>query len=307
MNECFLEKLNRDAELINAYLERTVSIRDNLQKVVYEAMRYSLLAGGKRIRPVLALAAARIFGEPEPHIVPFACAIEMIHTYSLIHDDLPAMDNDDYRRGRYSCHKQFDEATAILAGDALLTMAFEIAADGALALPDPARGLKALRQIAVCAGTEGMIGGQIVDLDAETRRISESELKYLCERKTGALLRVPVLAAAYVSGEEETQAAALLLEYADTVGLAFQIKDDILDVEGDSRVLGKATGSDAKDGKTTFVTIYGIEQSKKILKTLTDQALSACEKLLNLQTGEQKKEACAFLRELALFLLERTY
>ena len=231
----------------------------------------------------------------------------MIHTYSLIHDDLPAMDDDDYRRGRYSCHKQFDEATAILAGDALLTKAFELAADGALALKDPVRGVNAIRYIAVCAGTEGMIGGQIVDLDAETRTISESELKYLCERKTGALLRVPVLVAAAISGMEGSEKAKLLLEYADTVGLAFQIKDDILDVEGDSRLLGKATGSDAKDGKTTFVTIYGLEKSKNILKALTDQAILACEKLLKLQTGEQEKEACVFLRDLAIFLLERTY
>lgn len=307
MNKKFMEELNRKAGVVNDYLDRTVSAQENLQKVVYEAMRYSLLAGGKRIRPVLALTAAQIFGEMEINILPFACAIEMIHTYSLIHDDLPAMDDDDYRRGRYSCHKQFDEATAILAGDALLTKAFELAADGALALKDPVRGVNAIRYIAVCAGTEGMIGGQIVDLDAETRTISESELKYLCERKTGALLRVPVLVAAAISGMEGSEKAKLLLEYADTVGLAFQIKDDILDVEGDSRLLGKATGSDAKDGKTTFVTIYGLEKSKNILKALTDQAILACEKLLKLQTGEQEKEACVFLRDLAIFLLERTY
>ncbi|MFR1519102.1 MAG: polyprenyl synthetase family protein [Clostridia bacterium] len=307
MNKDFMDELNSKATTVNAYLDRAVCRKDNLQKVIYEAMRYSLLAGGKRIRPVLALTAAQVFGETEEHILPFACAIEMIHTYSLIHDDLPAMDNDDYRRGRYSCHKQFDEATAILAGDALLTMAFEIAADGALTLEDSRKGARAIRQIAVCAGTEGMIGGQIVDLDAETRDISESELKYLCERKTGALLRVPVLAAAAISGKENTEEAKLLLEYADTVGLAFQIKDDILDVEGDSSILGKATGSDAKDGKTTFVTIYGLAQSKEILKTLTDQAVAACERLLALKSGEQAKEACAFLRKLAVFLLERTY
>ena len=231
----------------------------------------------------------------------------MIHTYSLIHDDLPAMDDDDYRRGRYSCHKKFGEATAILAGDALLTMAFEIAAEGALALENPKRGLRAIRHIALSAGTEGMIGGQIVDLDAETRAISESELRYLCERKTGALLRAPVLAAAAVAGAEETRSAALLLEYADTIGLAFQIKDDILDVEGDISVLGKATGSDAKDGKTTFVTLYGIQRSKTLLEDLTNQALAACDQLISLQTGAQAQDACAFLKELAFFLLERTY
>lgn len=150
-------------------------------------------------------------------------------------------------------------------------MAFEIAAEGALALENPKRGLRAIRHIALSAGTEGMIGGQIVDLDAETRAISESELRYLCERKTGALLRAPVLAAAAVAGAEETRSAALLLEYADTIGLAFQIKDDILDVEGDISVLGKATGSDAKDGKTTFVTLYGIQRSKTLLEDLTNR------------------------------------
>lgn len=307
MNNRFSDVLHQKADLINAYLDSKVSQKDNLQEIVYEAMRYSLLAGGKRIRPVLALAAGQVLGEQEARILPFACAIEMIHTYSLIHDDLPAMDDDDYRRGRYSCHKKFGEATAILAGDALLTMAFEIAAEGALALEDPKRGLRAIRHIALSAGTEGMIGGQIVDLDAETRAISESELRYLCERKTGALLRAPVLAAAAVAGAEETRSAALLLEYADTIGLAFQIKDDILDVEGDISVLGKATGSDAKDGKTTFVTLYGIQRSKTLLEDLTNRALAACDQLISLQTGAQAQDACAFLKELAFFLLERTY
>lgn len=307
MNNRFSDVLHQKADLINAYLDSKVSQKDNLQGIVYEAMRYSLLAGGKRIRPVLALAAGQVLGEQEARILPFACAIEMIHTYSLIHDDLPAMDDDDYRRGRYSCHKKFGEATAILAGDALLTMAFEIAAEGALALEDPKRGLRAIRHIALSAGTEGMIGGQIVDLDAETRAISESELRYLCERKTGALLRAPVLAAAAVAGAEETRSAALLLEYADTIGLAFQIKDDILDVEGNISVLGKATGSDAKDGKTTFVTLYGIQRSKTLLEDLTNRALAACDQLISLQTGAQAQDACAFLKELAFFLLERTY
>lgn len=307
MNKDFAVQLNQKAELISAYLEQAIPVRENLQKVVYEAMRYSLLAGGKRIRPVLALTAAQILGETAENILPFASAIEMIHTYSLIHDDLPAMDNDDYRRGRYSCHKQFDEATAILAGDALLTMAFEIAANGALRLAQKENGLKALKYIAECAGTEGMIGGQIVDLDAETRKITEAELKYLCERKTGALLRVPVLAAAAISGKEGTEAAALLLHYADAVGLAFQIKDDILDVEGDSSVLGKDTGSDAKEGKTTFVTLYGINESKLILSKLTGEAVNACEKLFVLTAGDHEKAACVFLKELAIFLLERDY
>ena len=195
MND-FISKLNDTAERVSVFLDAEVSMKDNLQKVVYEAMRYSLLAGGKRIRPVLAIKAAEILGISEEQVMPFAAAIEMIHTYSLIHDDLPAMDNDDYRRGRPSCHKQFDEATAILAGDALLTMAFEISSKGAMNADSCLGGIKAINHIAVCAGAEGMIGGQIVDLKAETEQISESELKYLCERKTGALLRVPCMVAA---------------------------------------------------------------------------------------------------------------
>lgn len=309
MNDAFIKELNAKAERVNKYLDAAVSEHNNPQKIVYEAMRYSLLAGGKRIRPVLAITAAQILGASEGDIMPFACAVEMIHTYSLIHDDLPAMDDDDYRRGRYSCHKQFDEATAILAGDALLTMAFEIAAGGALSLNDTANGVRAIKHIAYCAGTEGMIGGQIVDLDAETRKISEDELKYLCKCKTGALLRVPVLIAAAVSGAENTREAELLTEYADTVGLAFQIKDDILDVEGDISVLGKATGSDAKDGKTTFVTLYGLEESKRILSSLTDKALDTCKKLTEIcaNLSDAAKDACDFLYELAVFLLERNY
>lgn len=307
MNEKFLDILNAKAEEVNSFLDENVPSYDNLQKVVYEAMRYSLLAGGKRIRPVLAISAGEVLGVSQEEVMPFAAAVEMIHTYSLIHDDLPAMDNDDFRRGRPSCHKQFDEATAILAGDALLTMAFEIASKGAEKCEKPICGIKATKHIAYCAGTEGMIGGQIVDLDAETRSISEEELVYLCNRKTGALLRVPVLIAAALADKEKSEKAELLLEYADTIGLAFQIKDDILDVEGDINLLGKTIGSDAQEGKTTFVTLHGIEKSKQILKDLTDKALSACENLNKICENDKQKEACKFLNDLAIFLLERNY
>ena len=307
MDKVFIEKLNEVAKRVNEFLDNRVAMHDNLQKVIYEAMRYSLLAGGKRIRPVLAIKSAEILGVSEKDVMPFACAIEMIHTYSLIHDDLPAMDNDDYRRGRLSCHKKFDEATAILAGDALLTMAFEIAAEGAERVENKSGGILAIKDIAYCAGTEGMIGGQVVDLDAETRRISEEELRYLCRRKTGALLRVPVLVATDVAGKTKTKEAEYLLEYADTVGLAFQIKDDILDVEGDIAVLGKPIGSDAQEGKTTFVTLFGIEESKKILDELTQKALIACDNLEKLCDTQIQKDACGFFKELARFLLERNY
>lgn len=307
MNDCFISKLNELADKVNAFLDDQIKPKKNLQGVIYEAMRYSLLAGGKRIRPVLALKAAAVLGVSEDAVMPFACAVEMIHTYSLIHDDLPAMDNDDFRRGRPSCHKQFDEATAILAGDALLTLAFEVAAKGAQNNENLYGGIKALEHIAFSAGTEGMIGGQVVDLDAETRPISEEELKYLCERKTGALLRVPVIIASDLAGRWDTAEVAYLTEYADTVGLAFQIKDDILDVEGDINILGKPIGSDKEEGKTTFVTLYGIEESKRILKELTDKAFAACENLKPFCISEKQKDACDFLKEMAGFLLERDY
>lgn len=307
MDDNFIKKLNKVAQRVNSFLDERVSSYDNLQKVIYDAMRYSLLAGGKRIRPVLAIKSAAVLGVSEAEVMPFACAIEMIHTYSLIHDDLPAMDNDDYRRGRLSCHKKFDEATAILAGDALLTMAFEVAAEGAQKIDNKCGGISAVKDIAYCAGTEGMIGGQVVDLDAETRSISEEELKYLCKRKTGALLRLPAMVAADIANKVNSKETEYLLEYADTVGLAFQIKDDILDVEGDMAVLGKPIGSDAQEGKTTFVTLYGIEESKKILNLLTQKALLACENLKAFCVSDEQKEACDFLHMLANFLLERDY
>ncbi len=307
MNENFIENLNVLASYVSNYLDENISLKENYQKVVYEAMRYSLLAGGKRIRPVLAIKAGEVLGVKREHIMPFAAAVEMIHTYSLIHDDLPAMDNDDFRRGRPSCHKQFDEATAILAGDALLTMSFEIAAGGAESYPNPLFGIRALKHIAYAAGTEGMIGGQIVDIDAETRTITEEELVYLCNRKTGALLRVPVLIASALSNKENTKKSDTLLKYADTIGLAFQIKDDILDVEGDIKLLGKTIGSDAQEGKTTFVTLHGIDKSKEILTALTKDALNACDELMTMCEDDEQIKACQFLKELAIFLLERNY
>ena len=303
----YKEKLKKYAETVESALDNYLPVKEGPQSEIYQAMRYSLLGGGKRIRGVLTLVCCELAGGSIEKALPFAAAIEMIHTYSLIHDDLPAMDNDDFRRGRPSCHKQFDEATAILAGDALLTMAFEIASDGAMNADSPLGGIKAVKHIAYCAGTEGMIGGQIVDLRAETEQISESELKYLCERKTGALLRVPCMVAADLAEKTETKDAKYLLEYADTVGLAFQIKDDILDVEGDINILGKPIGSDAQEGKTTFVTLYGLEGSKKILAELTEKALLACENIKKLCKTEKQYEACEFLRELAVFLLERNY
>jgi geranylgeranyl diphosphate synthase type II len=278
-------------------------------------MRYSLLAGGKRIRPVLSFVTAELFGLDIETVKPFALAIEMIHTSSLIHDDLPAMDNDDYRRGRLSCHKRFDEATAILAGDALLTYAFEVAGDGASGLitkaivsGNEALARNASKVVALLAnrvGTEGMIGGQVIDLKAEDTIIDEYEHDTLCRLKTGCLLTVPAEISGLIAGRKETPEYGLIVDYSKSIGLAFQIRDDILDVEGDPHLLGKNTGMDDADNKTTFVTLYGIDGAKQKLEELTQRAVNDCKALTALDNCNT--QSAEFLLELANFLLERKY
>ncbi len=305
----FQTQLKAYASYTDAQLDAYIPSIENYQKSIYEAMRYSLLCGGKRIRPVLAFASAELLGLSKELVTPFACAIEMIHTYSLIHDDLPAMDDDDFRRGRPSCHKMFGEAQAILAGDALLTKAFEVAATGALALSknntDASCGADVVRAIAQAAGSEGMVGGQVIDLEGETKTLTPDEHRTLCNLKTGALLTVPVMVSVLCAGKMNDEEGKLLIDYASSLGLAFQIKDDILDVEGDAALLGKATGMDAKCNKTTFVSIYGLDGAKNQLRLLTDRALSICDALEKLYPT--RGESCAFLRDLAVFLLERNY
>lgn len=248
---------------------------------VYQAARYSLLAGGKRIRPVLLLAVAKIFEADMNTAERFACAVEMIHTYSLIHDDLPCMDDDDFRRGRPTCHKAFGEATAILAGDALLNRAFELILDGvSIDLPGS---LPAARVLAASAGLRGMIAGQSMDLDAEGTAIGLEELKNLHRHKTGALIKAPILAAALLAGAD----GGILIDlegFSDAIGLAFQIQDDILDVTADAEILGKSTGKDARDLKSTYVSLLGLEnarerlssqdqEARRMLRRLTDRGL----------------------------------
>ena len=313
----FKEKLISMAAEIEAALGEYAVAKDNPQKLIYDAMRYSLLCGGKRIRPVLCLAAADVLGVDREDVKPFACALEMIHTYSLIHDDLPAMDNDDLRRGRPTCHKQFDEATAILAGDALLNKAFELMSGAALKLENPLYGLRIISDISYLSGTEGMIGGQVTDLASEGQVVSEEILKHTYSCKTGALIKAPVYIAAEAGGFRiaanakdgefyETYPVAdafdekvqKLLRYCELIGTAFQIKDDILDVEGDTALLGKPVGSDAQEDKSTYVTLYGLERCKQILKEMTEEAKAIME------TFDTKGE---FLREMAVYLLERNY
>ena len=240
---------------------------------LYDAMRYSLLAGGKRLRPVLVLEACRLCGGAVEDALPFAGAIEMVHTYSLIHDDLPCMDDDDLRRGRPTNHKVFGEANAVLAGDGLLTAAFETMLAPGQKLP-PERVLEAAGILARAAGGRGMVGGQVLDMAGEGRALGLTEVEELQRLKTGALIRAAVEMGCAVAGGAEEQREALC-RYADCLGLAFQIQDDILDVVGDEATLGKPIGSDVRSDKTTFVALKGLADCRILVAELTDRAVEA--------------------------------
>ena len=250
---------NEWLEQIESALKEAAAVPDMPYKQTAEAMAYSLEAGGKRLRPMLALEFCRLAGGEPEKAMPFACAVEMIHTYSLIHDDLPCMDNDDMRRGKPSCHKAFGEATALLAGDALLTKAFEMLSKAEL---PPERIVKAAAILSRCAGIDGMIGGQAVDLLNEAQAPDFDILELTCRLKTAALLQAACLLGTAAAGNDQMTDKAR--EYGLNLGLAFQIVDDILDVTGDSALLGKPVGSDAENGKTTFVTLCGPEKAREL-------------------------------------------
>ncbi len=239
------------------------------QKKLFEAMRYSLLAGGKRLRPILAFEFCRMCGQNWKAAAPFAAAVEMIHTYSLIHDDLPCMDNDDYRRGRLTNHKVYGEALAVLAGDGLLTDAFAIAAEVKLAQPE--RLSLAIGVLSNCAGSLGMVGGQVLDILSEERTCTEQEVIDIQSRKTGALINAACVLGVIAGGGTEAQIAAAG-GFAGALGMAFQIRDDMLDVIGNPDELGKATGVDG--GKNTFVRLYGLKKCEKMVQKYTDTAIS---------------------------------
>lgn len=247
---------------VDAALEECVPPESAEPASIHRAMRYSLFAGGKRIRPILAIAAARAVSDAAEGIERVACALELVHTYSLIHDDLPALDNDDLRRGRPTCHKVFGEAMAILAGDALLTLAFE--ALGRLCGTEPERKVRLVEELAQAAGTVGgMIGGQVNDLEGEGKRPTAPLLESIHRAKTGALLRASARMGAIYAGAAEDELAALSL-YGEHVGLAFQIIDDVLDVEEPSETLGKTAGKDEAQHKITFPAVYGLERSRQM-------------------------------------------
>jgi geranylgeranyl pyrophosphate synthase len=242
---------------------------------LHEALRYSTLGAGKRVRPTLVYATANALGTPEANVDGVACAVELIHAYSLVHDDLPAMDDDDLRRGRPTCHKAFDEATAILVGDALQVLAFETLASGPGLPSDAAVRLELVRLLAVASGTGGMAGGQALDLSAVGRQLSLAEVEEMHTRKTGALIHASVMMAAACAERISDNATRALDEFARSIGLAFQIQDDLLDVEGDATRLGKATGADRAHHKPTYPSSVGVEVARQRMQELHARALAA--------------------------------
>ncbi len=280
---------------IETVLARSLAIDDGATPRLLEAMRYSTLAGGKRVRPVLVYATGEALGAPLDLLDAAAAAVELIHVYSLVHDDLPAMDNDDLRRGRPTCHRAFDEATAILVGDALQARAFEVLAHAPAAINANAR-LEMLRVLADAIGTRGMAGGQAIDLESVKQTLSESALERMHRQKTGALIQASVLLGAISAGSQSGPERAALAEFGAEIGLAFQIQDDILDVEGTTSTLGKRAGADADRIKPTYPSVMGLEKSREQAFARRDRAIAALE-----PWGAR----FASLREFANFLVAR--
>lgn len=294
--EGFKEELKKRQEEFEACLKE-MTYQDGEPKTLFESLNYSLFIGGKRIRPVMLLAACESVGGDKEDAMPLACAMEMIHTYSLVHDDLPAMDDDDLRRGEPTNHKVYGEATAILAGDALLNMAYEVMIGGAITVRDKDAYIEAMEQVAINAGAKGMIAGQVADIESEGEEPDKETLSFIHNHKTGALLRASVISGAMVGGASEDELDNLT-KYAEAIGLMFQIRDDILDVVGDEKVLGKKTGADSEHGKMTYPYVYGLNASHKKIEELLEIALK------NLETFGERGN---FLRNLAKYLADRNY
>ncbi len=292
----FKTYLKERIALVDAALHTSLPGEDILPAQLHQAMRYSLFAGGKRLRPVLVIAAAEAVGGHPEQVLHAACALEMIHTYSLIHDDLPAMDDDNLRRGRPTCHREYDEATAILAGDALLTEAFRLLADPVVNRGiDPAQAMRVLELVARAASSRGMVGGQAVDMESEGKEVNFPTLEYIHTHKTGALILAAVQAGAYLADADEEQVKALT-RYAESAGLAFQVADDILDVVGDQAQTGKDAGSDQARGKITYPALLGLADSRRRAEELYERAVAALEPL-----GESAEP----LRQLAWHMVHR--
>ncbi len=294
--------LQQKKEIVDAALEGYLPERSGSAEGVFptsllKAIRYSLFAGGKRIRPILAMAAFEAVGGKGNEILPVACGLEMIHTYSLIHDDLPALDNDDYRRGQLTCHKVFGEAVGMLAGDALLTEAFRLMTSRPVEATSFREGavLDVTHEIARAAGMMGMVGGQVLDIQSEGKKVDFPTVEYIHTHKTGAMILASVRAGAKLGGANE-EAMNAFTRYGEGTGLAFQIADDVLNVEGKAALLGKKTGSDLSRGKATYPSVLGLQESKKRARELVELAVEA---LHSFGTEAQP------LREIAWFIVTR--
>lgn len=291
----FKEELKRHQQEINQELEKYIKKQKCPEEILNQSMEYSLMTGGKRLRAILTMATYQLFKDDIKPCLPYAVAIEMIHNFSLIHDDLPGIDNDDFRHGKPTNHKKFNEATAILAGDGLLNEAYQVISEDLIQSEEKelARKIKILKEFA--EAIERMIAGEYIDTEWEQKDITPEELKYIHENKTGALLRVAVRMGA-ILGNSTKQELEQVTNYADKIGLAFQIKDDILSEEGDEKVLGKPVGNDKELGKCTYVSQYGLQGAKEILDKVTKEAIKELESF-----GEKAE----FLRELALYIQNR--
>lgn len=289
--------------LKNFLSEKKVFVEDSinlfLNELTYptqiaEGMKYAVLNGGKRIRPILLLMILDLFDKDEKLGVPSAAALEMIHSYSLVHDDLPALDNDDYRRGKLTTHKKFGEAEGILIGDALLTHAFYILTEKNLNLLSPEKIVEIVRLTSSYAGINGMIGGQMIDIESENKKIDMETLKYIHKNKTGKLLRLPIEIGCVIS-ETSKDIREKLEKFADLIGLAFQIKDDILDIEGDFETLGKPIGSDAELNKSTYPSLIGLDESKKLLQEIVDEAKNIIKENFSKEKGKMLIELTDYI------------
>ncbi|MFB3902933.1 MAG: polyprenyl synthetase family protein [Acidobacteriota bacterium] len=290
--------MRRQKELVDAHLDEILPRAGAYPEIIHEAMRYSVFAGGKRLRPLLALATGEALGGDHRRVLTLACALEMIHTYSLIHDDLPAMDNDDFRRGQPTAHKKFGEGLAILAGDGLLTLAFQVLTEIPMPAGQAEIKVKVIERIARAIGTScGMLGGQVVDLTTEGKNFTREELDYIHSSKTGALIQASVESAALIS-DSPPDTIERIARFGARIGLAFQVVDDILDVEASSAELGKTAGKDRAGGKATYPALLGLEASKEIARKLVAEGADELDFL-----GEKAE----VLKELARFISIRRF
>lgn len=287
------ERANYIEELLNRYMPK----EEGYQRTIMESMNYSLRAGGKRLRPILTLEACKVVGGNEKDVIPFAVAIEMIHTYSLIHDDLPALDNDELRRGRKTNHIVYGEDMAILAGDALLNYAFEIMISNSIEKENPKKYLKAINEIAKSSGIYGMIGGQVVDVQSENKQIPKDKLDYIHSNKTAAII-IGCMRAGAIIGNASEENLDKITKYAKNIGLSFQIVDDILDIVGNEAKLGKKVGSDIDNHKSTYPSLLGLEESKIIAHKLIEEAK---DNIKDIGTDSE------FLIGLADYIIDREY